>query len=156
MPRPLLHPPRVTWRSALLCGPLLLLIWMGLSAYESFRVQGDRRFNADRIFLVLGTSTELLAELQDAESGQRGYLLTGNESYLAPYLAANAKIDANFQKLEPAASVIPGGLERLAHLRLLSDAKRVEMQQTIDLFRSGGQAAALRVVEDDTGENYMT
>jgi signal transduction histidine kinase len=156
MPRPLLRPPRVTWRSALLCGPLLLLIWMGLSAYESFRVQGDRRFNADRIFLVLGTSTELLAELQDAESGQRGYLLTGNESYLAPYLAANAKIDANFQKLEPAASVIPGGLERLAHLRLLSDAKRVEMQQTIDLFRSGGQAAALRVVEDDTGQNYMT
>src|ERR1700722_17806149 len=111
------RPPRVTWRTALLCGPLLLLIWMGLSAYENFRVQRARVLNSDRIYLVLGDSTELLAELQDAESGQRGYLLTGNEFYLAPYLAANAKIDANFQKLAPAASVIERGPERLAHLK---------------------------------------
>jgi len=129
---------------------------MGLSAYDSFRMQRDRVLNSDRIFLVLGISTELLAELQEAESGQRGYLLTRNESYLAPYVAATAKIDANFQRLAPAASVLERGPERLAHLKLLSDAKRAEMQQTIDLLKSRDQAAALRVMEDDTGQNYMT
>ena len=37
--------------------------------------------------------------LEDAETGQRGYLLTSNESYLAPYLTATAALDGEFKKL---------------------------------------------------------
>src|SRR5882757_5528818 len=41
----------------------------------------------------------LVSELKDAETGQRGYVITGNDSYLAPYQSALAEIKSTFDKL---------------------------------------------------------
>jgi hypothetical protein len=72
--------------------------------------------------------------LQDAESDQRGHLLTGKESYLAPYLAAVEKTHESLRKLVPIASAIPSGRERLAQIKILSDSKLAELKQIIDLY----------------------
>ncbi len=49
----------------------------------------------------LATET-LLSQLKDAETGQRGFLLTGNPAYLEPYDAARQRLDADFKRLEQA------------------------------------------------------
>lgn len=150
-----LRPRRLTWRSALLCAPLLLVIWMGISSNENLRRFKERVNISDRIFLLLGVSTELFTALQDAESGQRGFLLTGEESYLTPYLAAVKRINGTFPRLMLIANVIPNGRQRLERLKALSGAKLAQMQKTIDAERSDGGAAALKVVETDAGQHEM-
>ncbi|MCV9937426.1 CHASE3 domain-containing protein [Boseaceae bacterium BT-24-1] len=52
---------------------------------------------------VRSTTADLLSLVQDAETGQRGYLLTNDESYLEPYSAAVAKIPAQRERLRQAA-----------------------------------------------------
>jgi signal transduction histidine kinase len=146
----------LTWRSGLLCAPLLLVIWMGVSSYQNLRAFQHRVVAADRIFQFMSVSTELFTELEDAESGQRGYLLTGETSYLAPYLVAVEKINRNFETLGPIANALPNGTERLAQLKLLTDSKMAELQRTIDLYRSQGIVPALGVVRTDAGLVTMT
>jgi signal transduction histidine kinase len=149
-------PPWLTWRSGLLCAPLMLVIWMGVSSFRNQRSFNERVAGSDRIFALLSTSTDLLTELEDAESGQRGFLLTGKESYLVPYFDAIEKIDRNFEKLVPTAGSIPNGSERLAQMKELSNSKLAELKQTIDLYHSAGLAPALAVVGSDAGLHDMT
>lgn len=47
----------------------------------------------EHIYQVINHTEELLSQLKDAETGQRGYLLTGKESYLEPYHRANSTIE---------------------------------------------------------------
>ena len=99
--------------------------------------------------------------LEDAETGQRGYLLTSNESYLAPYLTATAALDGEFKKLaalisdnprqgQALSTLIDLTEERLALLKESIDHHRIgERDQALDLIRSGaGQAARDRARDD--------
>jgi len=149
------RPRWLTWRTALLCAPLLLVIWIGAASSRNLKSFKLRLAGSDRIFKAISSSTELFSQLQDAESGKRGYLLTGQESFLAPYHTAVAGIDQSFRDLFESAQEIPDGAQRLRRLKKLSEAKIAEMQKAIDLFRTTGLPAALEVVEDDAAQHHM-
>jgi signal transduction histidine kinase len=151
-----LRPRWLTWRTGPLCVPLLLLVWMGASSYQALRNQQERITSADRVLALVSGLIQIHAGLQEAESGQRGYLLTGKESYLMPYWNATEKADEAFRAMIPIVKVLPDGTERLEKLKTLSLAKLAEMKRTIDLYHSQGRTAALEVVETDTGLHYMT
>jgi methyl-accepting chemotaxis protein len=97
----------------------------------------------------------LLSELKDAETGQRGYLLTGVDSYLEPHEAALPEIKNTFAEVVELTADNPLQKERLAKLSLLIDHKLAELKKTIDLRRTQGLDAALKVVLDDTGKILM-
>ena len=156
MPNVKLRPHWLTWRSALLSVPLLLLIWMGANSYQALRNQQERVDSSDRVLALLAALIQVHSQLQEAESGQRGYLLTGRESYLTPYWNAADKADEYFRAMIPIVKAIPDGPQRLERLRTLSLAKLEEMKQTIDLYRSQGPQAAVEVVKTDTGLRYMS
>jgi CHASE3 domain sensor protein len=99
--------------------------------------------------------TDLLSELKDAETGQRGYIITGNEDYLAPYRAALDTIPVTMQDLRQLTSDNPAQQQRLDALQPLIDAKLAELKQTIDLRRGAGFDAALKVVADNSGKVIM-
>ena len=61
-----------------------LLVAAGMLVYEA-RVIVDDSVRDEEAFAVLGAANSVLDNLEDAETGQRGYLLTGDESYLSPY-----------------------------------------------------------------------
>jgi signal transduction histidine kinase len=149
------RPHWLTWRSALLGVPLVLVIWMGVASYRNLQGFKRRVGNSDRIFELLNASTSLFSQLEDAESGKRGYLLTGKDSFLEPYRIAVDKVDQSFRQLMPLAGEIRNGAQRLERLRTLSDDKIGEMQNAIDLYRSQGLPAALEVVEDDATQHHM-
>jgi PAS domain S-box-containing protein len=104
---------------------------------------------------VLHDLNELLLFLQDAETGQRGFILTGDERYLDPYHAAAPAIELDFQQLRELTADNPRHQRRLDALKPLVDRKLAELQATIDAYRTHGQAAALAIIRTDEGKRIM-
>ncbi|MGC8529556.1 MAG: diguanylate cyclase domain-containing protein [Leptospirillia bacterium] len=99
-------------------------------------------------------SAYLLA-MDDAETGQRGYLLTGNRSYLEPYIKGISRSRVLEKKLR---DLFPGGSpgsKDLDVLVRLARAKRFELSRTIGLYRRGERSEALQIVESNEGKNVM-
>jgi len=98
---------------------------------------------------------DLLSGLKDTETGQRGYVLTGDEIYLAPYQSGLAAIQTTLADLRKVVSDNPDQSRRLAKLTQPIDDKLAELKQTIDLRRAEGFDAALKVVLTNAGKAYM-
>ncbi len=98
---------------------------------------------------------QLLSAMKDAETGQRGFLLTGNETYLAPYSSARSKVPQLFQELRSDVNEDPQLASDLGRLQAEVTAKISELEDTISLRRADGFEAALGVVETDRGLHYM-
>jgi signal transduction histidine kinase/DNA-binding response OmpR family regulator len=96
---------------------------------------------------------QLLSLFKDAETGQRGYLLTGEASYLAPFNAARARYDTQMQALRGLMG--PEGAPRVAQMAEIGDAKFKELEETIALRRDGRTAEALAMVRSDNGRILM-
>ena len=97
----------------------------------------------------------LLSDLKDAETGQRGYVLAGEDSYLVPYTNAVGDIPSVFNALRALTVDNPHHQDRWSRLQPLIDAKLAELKQTIDLRRSQGFDAALAVVKEGAGKSSM-
>src|SRR5262245_61169225 len=76
--------------------------------------------------------SNLISELKDAETGQRGYIITAAESYLAPYQSATIAIHTLFQDVKNLTADAPNQQRRLAALAPLIEAKLAELKATID------------------------
>jgi CHASE3 domain sensor protein len=106
---------------------------------------------------VLNELNTLTLHVTEAESGQRGYLLTdGHESYLTPYLAATERINGDLDQLIRLTADDARQQSRLPLLREDIAGKLGELKETIDLHRQGKKADALRVVLSDRGRDLMT
>ena len=84
----------------------------------------------------------VLSDFQDAETGQRGFLLTGQAAYLKPYEAAISHIDSDVKGLANATADNPRQQVSMKRLRDLATARQEGVRQTIALYRSGDRAAA--------------
>jgi PAS domain S-box-containing protein len=100
---------------------------------------------------------DLMSSYKDAETGQRGFLLTGNPSYLSPYTSAIGLIPTQLADLDQRAAdglLDPADVDRL---RRLGDRKLAELKQAIDLRQSPkGLSAAQPLVMSNVGENTMS
>jgi signal transduction histidine kinase/DNA-binding response OmpR family regulator/CHASE3 domain sensor protein len=138
-----------------LAAALVFFVASGVVAYLNFdalRIGNQRIVQTHQAIVSLD---ELLSQVQDAETGQRGYLLTGEEPYLAPYSTALKSIPAQLDEIGRMTSINSGQDERLVVLRQHIDAKLAELAQTIDLRRAGQEAAALSLVRSDAGKLDM-
>jgi signal transduction histidine kinase len=97
----------------------------------------------------------LAQSVLDAETGQRGYLLSSRKEYLKPYQTAIERIDESFRVLNPYYSADPTSRDTLAKLRGLTDAKMSELALTIKLHDEGRDSAALELVLSDIGKEKM-
>src|SRR6266478_6228250 len=104
---------------------------------------------------VLRNLDETVARLVDAETGQRGYLLTGVDAYLEPYRAAIKNLDQTIGRLKSLTSDNPNQQKRIQILEPLVGEKLAELQRTIDLRKNTGLAAANRVVLEGSGKQAM-
>jgi signal transduction histidine kinase len=103
---------------------------------------------------VVGGLRELQTCVTDAETGQRGFLLTGDPRYLASFDAAPAAIDAIARRLRTNLSGEFGDqieVIRLDQIVRLADTKFAELSRTVDLERAGRHADAITVVHSDVG-----
>lgn len=97
----------------------------------------------------------LISSLKDAETGQRGYLLTGREEYLAPYNRAITRKDSLLSLTEHALTHVDRSGGYFNNLAGLVNKKYVELSRPIELQRRGERAAALAVINTDKGKLLM-
>jgi PAS domain S-box-containing protein len=93
--------------------------------------------------------------LKDAETGQRGFLYTGEPRYLQPYNNALTQVYAHIDKLEGLVVDNPQQTARMPMLRSLSRQKLDELAHTIELDSAGKKAEARAMVLSDVGRVYM-
>jgi methyl-accepting chemotaxis protein len=128
-----------------------------VSAVGYFSIAGIWN-NAHKIGLtyeVIDQLSELTSVLKDAETGQRGYLLTGDDAYLEPYRLADASISNVIKQLRELTADNPAQTHRLEQVMPLIQSKMAELKQTIDLRRTAGPDAATKIVAGGQGKAFM-
>ena len=95
---------------------------------------------------IIESVDHVLAFTVDAETGERGFLITGQEAYLEPYNDATARLDAEMARLEGMVSNDPLLLEAAGRLRQRVQAKLAQLDETIVAYRAQGLPAAMRLV----------
>src|SRR6266850_3950711 len=98
---------------------------------------------------------DLLSSLKDAETGQRGYVITGNESFLGPYETALLAIDKSFDDVRKLTADNADQQRRLESARPLIDAKMAELKATIEQRRTRGFETAAQTVSGGEGKKLM-
>ncbi len=133
----------------------ILLAALGMITWDRFTATRSARVWVQHTHEVLDAIADLGIAIRDAETGQRGYLLTQDETYLAPYHAALGQV-----------SLLQGDLQRLtadnqsqqAAIRTLGpllQRKLEELGQSIQIDRDRGLESALEFVRSGTGQRLM-
>jgi CHASE3 domain sensor protein len=105
---------------------------------------------------VLGAADDVLLALTNAETGQRGYLLTGRDRYLDVYLSGKSAVETDLHNLRQLTADNPEAQRRIDSLTVLAHAKLAELERTVSLRRNQGSDAALAVVLTDEGRVLMS
>ncbi len=129
-----------------------LLLAMVVGSLWFAHAQSLAAREAARVFNYHAALIETLSAIKDAEIGQRGYALTGEPRYLAPYDSGNRRIGP---ALEAASRNSADGAAVVAQLRPLVDRKFVEMRASVAMVRSGRRAAAVSLIETNQGIELM-
>src|SRR6267154_318939 len=132
-----------------------LLLLVGWDSYRDTIRVAEAAAARKHSFEVGGLLSDTAARLVDAETGQRGFLLTGDDAYLDPYHAAIKSIDRLLAELKISVADNPNQLKRLPELEQLIDKKLAELQRTIDLRKQHGLAVANAVVLGGEGKRWM-
>ena len=139
---------------ALAAGFLALGLFLMASVLFSVRQQGDDALlrHALEVEVDLG---DLMSALLDAEVGQRGYLLTGESGFLAPYRASSERLDRVLARLGAAVRDDAGQAAAFSAIQGLVAGKRAELAATIARHDAGDRAGALALVREGSGRAIM-
>src|SRR3954467_1065589 len=141
-----------------LAGFVVAIVAVVLIAVFSYRSLQSRAASADLVSHTIEVMQQLqtvLSGVKDAETGQRGFLLTGTESYLAPYAAAKTALPGQLDHVAQLTADSAEQGQRLGTLRRLIDEKFEEWDQTVAMRRAGDADGALAVVRSNRGQLAM-
>ncbi|QRK06259.1 CHASE3 domain-containing protein [Archangium violaceum] len=131
---------------------LALLLWASNRSWQSLIEAEAWVKHTHEIQLA---TERLRSVLVDAETGQRGFLVTGNESYLTPYRQALGRYRAALAEVRQLAAYSPVQQRRVERLEPLVETKMEELARTIQLRQQVGLEAAQIVVRTDLGRRTM-
>ena len=146
-------------KAALQIGVPALLAFIGWNAYLAVNhLQRLRKTAA----LTLESSaiqaklSGVLKDLTDMETGQRGYLLTGDPAYLQPYTDAKSRIEMDFVDLRAGLSNRTQRERSLeSQLESLAGSKQTEMEHSINLRQQGYRHRSFKLVDTNEGKDCM-
>lgn len=134
---------------------LLALIIVGAVSYDSTIKLIESAEWVRHTHEVLNGLEGVVSGVNEAETGQRGYIITGEAGYLEPYTGARDVVDQKLKHLLELTSDNPNQQRRLAELGPLCAGKFAEMQSIIDLRKEKGFAQAGQEVRTDKGKSLM-
>jgi methyl-accepting chemotaxis protein len=134
---------------------LALLMAVGAVSYNSTTKLIDSAEWVRHTHEVINGLDEVVSAVKDGETGQRGYVITGEARYLEPYQGAREVVDQKLKHLGELTADNPIQQQRLATLEPFVSSKFAELQETIDLRRTKGFGPAQQVVVTDRGKNDM-
>ncbi|MBA4418837.1 MAG: hypothetical protein C0392_13160, partial [Syntrophus sp. (in: bacteria)] len=139
---------------ALITGAALMLALWGLVSFRAYRQIEQTAETRRHTLITLNKANELLSELRDAETGQRGYLLTSDDAFLEPYSRTVNNVYVHLKELHQFT------LNDTAHQHIeaiipLAKAKLAEMSHVIELHRNQGITAAQAFIGSAHGKRLM-
>ncbi len=126
-----------------------VVVALSFSSFERIEQTAEARKQNN---LVLHRANELLTSLVDAETAERGYLLTGNERFLEPYLRVRDEVEGHLRLMQGSSSVAQ---EHLTLVAPMITAKMAFLEENIELRRADDLAAALVNVRSARGKALM-
>ena len=137
--------PRFPVQPVLLAIGFLLLVGIGMSTLWLARQSSEDASSVFRTVSVQEKLSTLLLNVRRAESGQRGYLLTGRQAYLSDYSGAAPTIETFLAELRALLGENPERGPILDQMAELVRAKMAELQRTIDLRNAGKRERRLHL-----------
>lgn len=111
--------------------------------------------NIRNVSKAIKLESELLQHLVDSETGQRGYIITGEMEYLQPYFESTVKANKKIEAINSLVGISSTQKEVIMQIEQLIGKKIAEMQSTIDLYKSGKIDEAIAVIKNSTGKILM-
>ena len=146
-----------TINAALVAVTALAMIAVVVLAIRTIEVERDQREQAQQTSDIITELSAINRAALSGETGQRGYLLSLDRRYLAPYFAGRDQLEPSLKRLgalvEPSAT--PRQRQLLDEIAVLSRARFAEMAQGIALVGSGELIEARRLVLTDEGQEAM-
>jgi signal transduction histidine kinase/CHASE3 domain sensor protein/DNA-binding response OmpR family regulator len=137
---------------AAICLSLAVVLTLTLTAFSQLEAsRAAARQASDELAVI----RQLFTAIQDAETGQRGYLLARDQAYLEPYLSSLGRITERRAELQTYADANPMLRERLRALSEQIDIKLNELQRTIDISKAEGFDAAQAALLANGGKEAM-
>ena len=132
-------------------GVALVILLVGVLSLYALRQSSDGAAEVQHSELVRVQLERALTTIVNAETGQRGYLLTQDSSYLRPYSSARRDAEHEIAALRELTIDNPAQQRRIDSLELITDAKLVTMNETIVLTQSGHRDSALKIIMTGRG-----
>ncbi|MFC1672866.1 diguanylate cyclase [Pseudomonadota bacterium] len=136
-----------------------LLIVISVGNFGVFLMQeksaAEQQFWVLHTHLVIEEGETFLGHIRDAETGQRGFLLVGEEAYLDPYTIGVEMARTKLDLLKELTSDNPAQQEKLNTIQEHMSQKFAELARTIELARQGHRDQALAIVESNEGKQIM-
>jgi methyl-accepting chemotaxis protein len=132
-----------------------LLAGIGVVAYRSLDSLTNTSYAVAHAHVVIERVTGLTSALKDAETGQRGFVITGDDAYLEPYHSALQALPRLIDDLRELTADDASQQRRLSQVDPLVSAKLGELKRTIDTRRSAGFEATEKIVASNEGKKYM-
>jgi PAS domain S-box-containing protein len=138
-----------------LAGALLILLAVSFLSYQDWSAYERSAPQVRHDRALIQQIDQILSYTKDAETSQRGFVLTGNPEYLDAYHAAFANLPAELDKLRGLVAEEPARRIRATTLSNLVTEKLGELKETVDLRRNEGFQPALAEVETNRGKHTM-
>jgi len=134
---------------------LIILVILGVVSYRNTTGLIEAAQMKTHTYQVIENLGRVLSNLKDAEAGQRGYIIIGEDRYLEPYQTGTSAVNETVQNLRALTADNPNQQRRIDALGPLIAAKLAELKETIALRKSKGFDAAVKVVRTDKGKKVM-
>ena len=135
-------------------GAVFLVLTGAAISFWAFRQMENAAEARKHTYVVINHAQDLIAECTDAETSQRGYMLTGKDTFLEPYILVKDGLQPHLKELRQM-SLITKAQTHLDALSPLLEAKLAIMSRVIELRRSGNNAAALAIELTGEGKRLM-
>lgn len=142
------------------CGPLVLLVVLGFISVNSLNTLVKSNGAVDHTHDVLEQASSIVGSAVDMETGMRGYLLAGQEGFLAPYTEGEKKTYATIESLKQVVNDNPKQVARLSKVDDVLKAWQTDVTEpTIAIRREIGDAKTMndmaRVIGEAKGKVYF-
>jgi PAS domain S-box-containing protein len=138
-----------------LVGPPAIVLLVGSLVWSGTREVAATRRAVNEAHNMIESATSVLQTMLNGETGERGYLLTGDSAYLAPYFEGKSLVDSSVRHLRtltPVGSPEAAMVDTLHHLAI---ERFRELARTIEMRDERGQARAQRIVLSGRGKALM-
>jgi len=130
--------------SVLLFGAILIVSLNAWMAYRAVETLSHSEYWVAHTWQALNAVERVLGSLKDAETGNRGFLITGDPAYLAPYTIAKATLPLELNELQRLTADNPEQQRRVAQMREVIDRRMDALQESIQLRSTGGGSSSMR------------